>query len=174
MTYKEKILKVNRQRLERIIKSYRTQFTAAMRAASFGLCKSIIKHALDYEHTKIGIVGSRRRNSSTAYRRTEKLFLQIYHKGDTIVNGGCPKGGDLFAEKIATKHNIPIEIFYPNWKLGRHAGFLRNTDIARCSDILIAVVAKDRRGGTEDTIQKFKNLHPNSPIILLLPRGQLK
>ena len=44
MTYKER----NRQ-LRRIINSYHIQFKAAMRATSLGLCKRIIKHALEDE-----------------------------------------------------------------------------------------------------------------------------
>ena len=34
-------------KLERIIYSYHTQFEAAMKAQSLGLCKKLIKHALD-------------------------------------------------------------------------------------------------------------------------------
>ncbi len=35
------------------------------------------------------------------------------------------------------------------------------------SDILIACVAKDRTGGTEDTIKKFKKFYPQRQIILV-------
>ena len=37
------------EKLEKIISSYHIQFKAAMRATSLGLCKSIIKHALEDE-----------------------------------------------------------------------------------------------------------------------------
>ena len=179
MTYEEKIAEVHHWRLASTVKSYHIQFKAAMRATSWGLCKSAIRHALNDEQLKIGIVGTRRRDSQLAYQCTQKLFLRIYHKGDIIISGGCPEGGDRFAELIAAAHGLTeangkLKLFRPNWKLGRHAGFLRNTDIARCSNILIAVVAKDRRGGTEDTISKFKRLHPKSPIILLDPLGRIK
>ena len=84
-------------------------------------------------------------------------FLEVYEEGDWIVSGGCPKGGDRFAEKIAKDMGIPIIIFYPNWKkLGRGAGLARNSDIARHAAVLIACVAYDRKGGTEDTINKYK------------------
>jgi len=36
-----------------------------------------------------------------------------------------------------------------------------NTYIARDSDILIACVSKDRKGGTEDTIKKYLKLGKN-------------
>ena len=83
--------------------------------------------------------------------------MQVYRHGDEIVSGGCPQGGDRFAETIAKKHQVPIKIHYARWNLlGKSAGFARNGDIAREADILIAVVAEDRSGGTEDTIKKFK------------------
>jgi len=41
---------------------------------------------------RIGIVGSRRRNSEEDYRLLEKKFLEIYENGDELVSGGCPKG----------------------------------------------------------------------------------
>lgn len=103
----------------------------------------------------IGIVGSRRRDSIADYKLCEKAFLEIYEKGDTIVSGGCPKGGDRFAEMIADLHDIPIKIHKAEWdKFGKAAGFKRNTYIAEDADIIIAVVAADRTGGTEDTLKK--------------------
>jgi len=109
----------------------------------------------------IGIVGSRRRNTEEDYKKVEDTFLSIYTPGDTICSGGCPKGADNFAERIAEKYKIPIKIFKAEWKrLGKVAGFIRNTDIAKESDILIACVSEDRTGGTEDTIKKFKKFHP--------------
>jgi hypothetical protein len=115
---------------------------------------------------KIGIIGSRRRDTDFDFQQVEKVFLSLYNKDDldmnlegcpdTLVSGGCSKGGDRFAEIIAKKYNIPITIYYANWnKYGKGAGFIRNTDIARESDVLIACVSQDRTGGTEDTIKKF-------------------
>ena len=116
---------------------------------------------------KIGIVGSRTRNTEEDFRKVQEAFLAIYKSGDMIVSGGCPKGGDKFAEKLAKSHNISISIYPANWeKYGKSAGFIRNTDIAEESDILIACVADARIGGTEDTIKKFKKIHPRQTIIL--------
>ncbi len=105
---------------------------------------------------KIGIIGTRRRDYFSDYKKIEEAFFKIYKDGDIIVSGGCPSGGDKFAEKIAKKNGIAILIFYPDWtKYGKGAGFVRNTFIAEHSDIIIACVAEDRTGGTEDTIKKF-------------------
>jgi len=105
----------------------------------------------------IGIVGSRTRVSITEFRKVKKAFEKVYAKGDYIVSGGCRRGADEFAERLARQQGLPILIFHADWKgLGKRAGFHRNTDIAVTSDVLIACVAKDRKGGTEDTIRKFE------------------
>lgn len=115
----------------------------------------------------IAIIGSRRRDSQKDFEATLKVFLSVYEYGDDMVSGGCPKGGDRFAEVIAKKQQIPIKIYYAQWnKLGKRAGFDRNTDIARDGDVIIAVVAPDRKGGTEDTIVKAEGLGKE---ILLVP-----
>jgi hypothetical protein len=117
---------------------------------------------------KIGIVGTRRRDTNVDLKKVNDAFLIEFLEGDEIVSGGCPKGGDRFAELIADAYNVPITIYKPDWKKnGQGAGFVRNTDIAKDSDILIACVAEDRRGGTEDTIKKFKKFHPDGKVVLV-------
>lgn len=104
----------------------------------------------------IGVIGSRRRDNPEAYKKVIEKFFEIYEPGDWICSGGCPQGGDRFAEKIAKSHGIPILIFYPDWeKKGKAAGIIRNTDVAKNSDVILACVSHDRTGGTEDTIKKF-------------------
>jgi len=117
---------------------------------------------------RIIIIGSRRGNSLADYENVATLFFSIYETGDIIISGGCPKGGDKFAEMISRIHKIPIIIYNADWSLGRHAGFLRNTTIAENGDEMIACVAHDRKGGTEDTIKKFKKLNPEGKIHLCL------
>jgi hypothetical protein len=117
---------------------------------------------------KIGIVGSRRRNSPGAYKAVLAAFNNVYGDGDWIVSGGCPAGGDKFAERIARDLGIPLVTFFPKWKSeGLPAGHNRNTHIAEESDVLIACVAFDRTGGTEDTIEKFTAIHPASEVIIV-------
>ena len=117
---------------------------------------------------KIGIIGTRRRDNAQAYIQVEKTFLNIYKEGDWIISGGCEIGGDRFAEVIAKKFGIPILIFYPNWdKYKKGAGFVRNLDIAKTSDRLIACVSTDRTGGTEDTIKKYMQQEKEHFLILV-------
>jgi len=107
----------------------------------------------------IGIVGSRRRNSTQDFHTTCEKFLSIFNPNDRIVSGGCPKGADSFAERIAKDNQCSITIHYAPWdRLGKGAGFWRNTFIAEECDVLIALPATDRTGGTEDTIAKALKL----------------
>jgi len=107
----------------------------------------------------IGIIGTRSRDSMADYRKVADLFKALYEDGDRIVSGGCSKGGDRFAEQIARGLQIPIMIHYARWKkYGKPAGFIRNKDIAKDADILIACVTKDRTGGTENTIKEYEKM----------------
>lgn len=119
---------------------------------------------------KIGIIGSRRRNTEEDLNKVTEIFNKIKSENNdiSIVSGGATNGGDHFAEIIACLQNIPIKIYYPDWeKYGRIAGFMRNTDIAKDSDILIACIHSSQTGGTEDTIKKFKKFHPRCQLILV-------
>jgi len=108
----------------------------------------------------IGVVGSRRRDSPDDLVDCRLAFMGVYRAGDSIVSGGCPKGGDRFAEIIAKEMGLTITIHYPDWNgpAGRAAGFVRNTKIAQDCTVLIAIVAEDRTGGTEDTVKKALKL----------------
>ena len=108
----------------------------------------------------IGIIGTRRRNDQGDFWLVRRKFFEVYEEGDVICSGCCPQGADRFADLISNEHKIKGLWFPPDWKrYGRGAGFVRNTDIAKASDILIACVASDRKGGTEDTIKKFIKFH---------------
>lgn len=114
----------------------------------------------------IGIVGSRRRDTRQDYEILVRVFDSIYQIGDWIVSGGCWKGADRFAEMIADERHIPIIILNADWdKHGKAAGPIRNTDIAQWSSVLLAMVASDRTGGTEDTVRKMEQLQRSIKLL---------
>jgi hypothetical protein len=127
----------------------------------------------------IGIVGSRRRDAEADYILVRDKFLEVYEYGDTIVSGGCKQGADRFAELFALWYKIPITIHRPEpvpsgsprWAHTK-ANYARNTLIAQDSDILIACVSEDRKGGTENTIKSFKKIHPKNTVILITEKQQ--
>lgn len=126
----------------------------------------------------IGIIGTRRRNGTEAIHVICKEFFQIYTPGDIIISGGCKQGGDRIAEALANLIGDGsqdfIRIHYPDksqldsalMKINPKAAYAkinyaRNGLIAEDSEFLIACVAPDRKGGTEDTIKKWKKFHPH-------------
>ena len=80
----------------------------------------------------IAIVGSRDFNDYEVLK-TEMSKFDI----EKIVTGGA-KGADLLAEQYGREHNIPVEVHKPDWKLGLHAGILRNKVIVDHSDAVVA------------------------------------
>lgn len=117
----------------------------------------------------IGIVGTRQRDSWEDQELVFEKLKEHWVKDRTIIcSGGCGKGGDRFAKNIAYLHELPYLEFPAQWsRKGKSAGFSRNTDIAEWSDMLIACVSKDRKGGTEDTIQKFCSLGKKESLHLV-------
>jgi hypothetical protein len=60
---------------------------------------------------------------------------------------------------LAKERGLSITIHFPKWEeQGKAAGFIRNTYIAQDCDVLLALVASDRTGGTEDTVKKALKL----------------
>jgi len=114
---------------------------------------------------KLGIVGSRRRVKAEDRELLVKRVREL--QPDMIISGGCLSGADVFAEEIARNLGIPITIYYPKLdstkRYARHevvkAMYARNELIAKDSDRLIALVAPDRKGGTENTIDWFRAHH---------------
>jgi hypothetical protein len=115
---------------------------------------------------RIGIIGTRRRNTAIVRKLIEVEFWKIYEEGDIICSGGCSSGGDRFAEQIAKAEGIPILTIYPKYKkYGLGAPVKRDPIIAENSDILIACVVdpehdlddilKRKKGGTEHTLRAF-------------------
>lgn len=130
----------------------------------------------------IGIVGSRRRNTDEDKHMLEEVFSCLVDKDTVVVSGGCKKGGDKFAEELAETYNVPILLHLPDKsKLPRNPqrwhfaeiNYERNQWIARDSDILIALVACDRKGGTEDTIKHFIKTYkkPRKNLIIITKAG---
>jgi len=114
----------------------------------------------------IGIIGTRKRNTAAAFDLIKNVFDEIYEEGNWLCSGGCPKGGDRYAEQLAKAEGIPIITFYPNYKRFKGgAPIIRNGDIADTSDKIIAcvmhpedgidAVLERKSGGTEDTLKKF-------------------
>lgn len=121
----------------------------------------------------IGIVGTRSRDSYKDFNLLQKKWELFYNankaKDIVIVSGLCSKGGDKFALFLYRNYATKKLWFPAQWDLyGTKAGIIRNTDIALVSEILIAMVKPDRKGGTEDTIIKFLSRQGHTKNLYLL------
>src|SRR5579859_7923340 len=111
---------------------------------------------------RIGIVGSRRRN--TLYDR-RIIFIIVARaiagfpgQKVVIVSGGA-KGPDAYAREAAEfyglgyrEHPVPKDPpIVDRWDFQRRA-FARNREIVVGSDVIFALAHPDRKGGTENTI----------------------
>lgn len=74
----------------------------------------------------------------------------------TEIVSGCCKGADKLGELYATQRGYKIKKFPPKWKeYGRAAGPLRNTEMAKYGDVLIAFpIPNNPNKGTYDMIAK--------------------
>lgn len=106
---------------------------------------------------KIGIIGSRRRtDKDTVYGFVMKLPLHV-----EVVSGGA-RGPDTWAVEAAKSRGMKTKVFRPFFTDRNdrfkviEAYYRRNRQIAEYSDIIVAFVAPDRKGGTEYTIKHAK------------------
>jgi hypothetical protein len=58
----------------------------------------------------------------------------------TEIVSGTARGADKFGEEIAEKFNISVKRFPADWdRYGKRAGYVRNEEMAKYADALIAV-----------------------------------
>jgi SAM-dependent methyltransferase len=113
---------------------------------------------------KIGIVGSRRVGCEYEVRNFVGNLTTINDSVE-VVSGCCPKGPDFWAETEAKNLGLKFKGFPPKlppkWKpYFEHvrAYYKRNQQVADYVDFLVAFVTEARKGGTEDTIARTKQL----------------
>lgn len=116
----------------------------------------------------LAIIGSRGFNN---YSYAKKEILDIIQKNKIpitkIISGGA-SGADKIAEIFAKNFNVQIEVIAPDWSKGKQAGVIRNTDIIKKSDCIIAFW-DGKSKGTLDSINKAKRLNKKLFIVKTSP-----
>lgn len=114
---------------------------------------------------RVGIVGSRRRTD----RETIEAAVTGLPIGTVVVTGGA-NGPDRWAEEAARACGLNVVVHRPDFA-GVHARwqaalclYARNQRIVDDAEIVIAFVAPDRTGGTEDVIRRA--LRAGKPVEL--------
>lgn len=65
----------------------------------------------------------------------------------TTVISGCARGADTLGEQWAEENNVPVEKFPAQWALhGKAAGPIRNGEMAKVGEALIAFLAPHSKG----------------------------
>lgn len=92
---------------------------------------------------KLAIIGSR--NFSDINLLNDVLNPLVFNV-DLVISGGAD-GADKMGEEWAKKYGIDTHIFYPDWKTyGKSAGFIRNEDIIKNADCVIAFWDQKSKG----------------------------
>ena len=91
--------------------------------------------------TKLAIIGSR---DFTDY---DLLKEKADSLNPSIIISGGASGADYLAERYAKKNNKPIKIYHADWQRhGRAAGPIRNKEIVKNSDHILAFWDGESRG----------------------------
>lgn len=73
-----------------------------------------------------------------------------------IIEGGCAKGIDRIASIFAKMHSLPHKVFKANWNAyGKAAGPIRNAEMAKYGDMLLAIW-DGKSKGTANMIEQMK------------------
>ena len=99
--------------------------------------------------------------------RLDRLLSSLLERGEEVevVSGGA-RGADKFGESYATIRNLPCKIFKADWDThGNKAGVLRNYEMAKYADALVAFWDNSSRG-TKHMIETMQKL--NKPVRVLL------
>lgn len=112
---------------------------------------------------KLAVIGSRGYGNYTELK-TEINRLDFSNEVNEIVSGGA-RGADSLAEKYAHEYGIKLQVFKPDWNIGKHAGFLRNSQIIEYADAVIAFWDGTSRG-TLDSVKKAEKM--GKPVVTIL------
>lgn len=102
---------------------------------------------------KIIIAGSRDFNDYETLKKVCDFMLSRQDEIE-IVSGGA-RGADKLGESYAKEKGYPIKQFPADWSKGKGAGYIRNEDMARYGDALIAFWDGESKG-TEHMINLAK------------------
>ena len=92
---------------------------------------------------RLAIIGSREFNNKKLL--TDSLLPYLFNT--TLVVSGGARGADKMGEDWAKSHGIDTLIFPAEWdKYGKRAGFIRNEDIIKNADFVIAFWDYQSRG----------------------------
>jgi hypothetical protein len=101
---------------------------------------------------RVGIVGSRDFPSPHLIA----AYVASLPASAVVISGGA-QGVDTWAEAAARERGLAIEVFHADWKrLGRKAGPIRNGQIVKASDRIVAFWNVESRGTLNTIVQAHR------------------
>lgn len=89
------------------------------------------------------------------------LFDYVEYVGEDVdvsIVTGMARGADSLAYRFALNEGVKVYEFKPDWnKFGKSAGFIRNTEMAKFADVLIAYWDGES-AGTANMIQTMQKM----------------
>lgn len=107
----------------------------------------------------VAIIGSLTMEDYEYMRDALRVWVRAndYYRIRTVISGGA-KGADTLAVKYAKERSARLIELRPDWDThGTKAALIRNTDIVKAAEYVIAFPLKDSKG-TWDTVKKAREL----------------
>jgi len=102
----------------------------------------------------IAIVGSRTFDDYNRMKSVMDTFIDIHKEKEICIVSGGARGADLLGERYAKESGLEFKCFPADWgKHGRVAGFVRNKDIVKESDRIVAFW-NNKSSGTKNTLDE--------------------
>ena len=104
---------------------------------------------------RVCVAGGRDFNNYDSLKSILDRFLKRHKDSEIIIISGHARGADSLGERYAAENGLSFETFPADWeKHGKKAGFLRNNEMAKISNVLIAFWDGKSRG-TKNMIEQM-------------------
>lgn len=88
---------------------------------------------------KVIVAGCRDFNNYDYLKAKLSILLSNFKPNDLEIVSGGAKGADALGERFAREFGIKVKVFKAEWKkYGNRAGPLRNEEMAKYADVLVA------------------------------------
>lgn len=91
---------------------------------------------MNYQPFRVIIAGSRKYEDYQILSNIVEFCLK--RKENVVILSGGARGADRLGERYARENGLPLEKWPANWRYGKHAGKLRNAQMAEAAHALIA------------------------------------
>lgn len=120
---------------------------------------------------KVIIAGSREYTDYEALKeKVDKILARKVGEGkEIVIVSGCARGVDTLAIEYALEKGYTVERYPADWSLGKSAGCLRNIEMAKVADALIAFPKLTESGYSRGTSHMIKEAEKRNLLVRVIP-----